>query len=215
MKVVLPETKTSLLINRNFEAFAFCTARAAIRHLITERVKGIDAVGNVVSWSGTDLPVKQTNVLRWYNNEVALLEDQPCLRSAPDTVTGKERFWAIPTILVCNHTFGIHRKIGNYVSLRVLYSTYKGICQYCLEKVPYQRATKDHIYPKSKGGTNDDFNLILSCKSCNGDKDNTYPYFNVKGKPVRPIKINGFALTVKSLNYIREEWKPFIGHLVE
>ena len=58
MKVVSPETKTSLLVNKNYQAFAFCTARAAIRHLMANRVKGLDADGNAVSWTGVDLELR-------------------------------------------------------------------------------------------------------------------------------------------------------------
>ena len=46
MKVVQPESKTSLLLNKNYQAFAFCTARAAIRHFMTGRVLGLDAENN-------------------------------------------------------------------------------------------------------------------------------------------------------------------------
>ena len=210
MIVVSPETKTSLLVNRNYQAFAFCTARAAIRHLMAERVKGIDADGNAVSWSGADLDLRGHSVLRWYNNEVSLYKDQPCLRSAPDTITGEEKQWAIPTILVCNHSFGVHRRSSENSSLRSIFNIYKGICQYCLEKVPFHKATKDHIYPKSKGGSNHDFNLVLACRDCNSAKDNQYPYFNVEGKEVKPMKISHFDIIVRNMPFIREEWKPFL-----
>lgn len=30
--------------------------------------------------------------------------------------------------------------------------------------------TVDHIMPKSKGGTDDDWNLVTACRSCNGKK---------------------------------------------
>lgn len=30
--------------------------------------------------------------------------------------------------------------------------------------------TVDHILPKSKGGTDDEYNLTLACRSCNGKK---------------------------------------------
>jgi 5-methylcytosine-specific restriction endonuclease McrA len=209
MTTVTPQTKTSLLVNRNYQAFAFCTARAAIKHLITGRVKGIDADGNTVSWTGTDVDLGEESTLRWFNNQVSLYPDQPCLRSAPDHVTGKERKWAIPTILVCTYHFGYRKKSGENVSLKVLYKAYKGICQYCLEKIPYSYATKDHAFPKSKGGTNHDFNLVLACRNCNSKKDNLYPFYNVEGKEVKPVNINYVSFVPEDL-IVREEWKPFL-----
>lgn len=207
MKIVSPESRTSLLINRLYQPFAFCTARAAIRHLMSDKVKGVDASGNVVSWMGADLNLTQ-NTLRWYNNEVSLFDDQPCLRSAPNMVTGEEHKWAIPTILVCNHTFGLHRRKGENVSLRSIYNAYKGVCQYCHEKIPYSSATKDHVFPKSQGGSNDDFNLVLACWMCNNKKDSQYPYFDKDGKPVKPKKLQRPCIIPEGLD-MREEWKPF------
>jgi 5-methylcytosine-specific restriction endonuclease McrA len=42
------------------------------------------------------------------------------------------------------------------------------ICGYCGKKA----RTVDHIHPKSKGGTEDESNLIACCKSCNQIKNN-------------------------------------------
>lgn len=206
MIVVAPEQKTSLLINRLYQPFSFCTARAAIRHLMSDKVKGIDAMGNVVSWSGADM----TNVssLRWFNNEVNLYEDQPCLRSAPDATTGYEKRWAIPTILVCNHSFGIHKRRGENCSLKTIYNVYKGVCQYCYEKIPYIRATKDHVMPKSLGGSNDDFNIVLACRECNNKKNNIFPFLDIHGKEVKPRNIHLRNIVPENVK-MREEWKPF------
>ena len=209
MIVVTPETKTSLLLNKNYQPFAVCTARAAFRHLITERVRGIDAAGNVVSWSGTEYDEHGQSSLRWFNNQINIYETQPCLRSGPDPITGEARKWAIPTILVCTHHFGYHKKPGASVSTRTLYKVYKGTCQYCYEKIPYSQATKDHAIPKSKGGTNDDFNLVLACRECNNRKDSIYPFYDINGKEVKPKKLQSFAF-VPDVNNIREEWKPYL-----
>jgi 5-methylcytosine-specific restriction endonuclease McrA len=86
---------------------------------------------------------------------------------------------------------------------------YKGTCQYCYEKIPYSQATKDHAIPKSKGGTNDDFNLVLACRECNNRKDSIYPFYDVNGKEVKPKKLQSFAF-VPDVNNVREEWKPYL-----
>ena len=45
-------------------------------------------------------------------------------------------------------------------------------CQYCGKKPPEVILHTDHIYPKSKGGQDDELNLITSCRDCNlGKKD--------------------------------------------
>ena len=209
MNIVLPETKTSLLLNRNYQAFAVCTARAAIRHLMTGRVKGMDSEGNVVTWSGTELDTHGNSSLRWYNNEVGLYPDHPCLRSAPNHATGQDRAWAIPTIIVCTYHWGHHRRGTYNVSTRTLYKIYKGVCQYCLQKIPFTAATRDHAIPKSKGGTNDDFNLVLACNKCNNTKDDIHPYHDVNGKEVKSKRVYTLSFVPDGIP-IRDEWLPFI-----
>jgi len=212
MNVVEPKTKTTLLLNKNYQPFAIITARAAIKHLMSERAKGIDALGNLVSWSGADMEQLKdgTSTLRWFNNEVSLFDNHPCLRSAPDPNTGEDRKWAVPTILVCSYHFGHNYRRGEYVSTKSVYKIYKGICQYCFEKVSLSKATKDHVYPKSKGGSNHDFNIVLACRDCNSKKDNHYPFFDINGNEPKPLKINNYYDFINEHVIIREEWKPFL-----
>lgn len=191
MAVVTPETKTTLLVNRNYQAFAFCTAKAAMRHFASGRAKGLDAESNT------------HDISTWITSYVQHHKNQPALRSAFQT-------WAVPTILVCNHTFGIHRKTGENVSLRSIFNAYKGICQYCYTKVSISNATKDHVFPKSKGGTNHDFNIVLACRDCNSAKDNNYPYYDINGKEVKPIKFSNFENMLRNMPELRDEWKPFL-----
>jgi 5-methylcytosine-specific restriction endonuclease McrA len=211
MKLVTPEERTTLLLNRHYQAFSFCSARAAIRHLITGRIKGMDADGNVASWDGSDIDSFQdvSNSLSWKDGTVKLFDLHPYLRSAPNVVTGEETRNFIPTIAICGHHFGFHARKGQTISLKSLYSIYKGICQYCLKHIPMSHATKDHVYPKSQGGSNDDFNLVLACRECNNAKDNIFPYHDVNGKEVKPKKFVCTRVPVPE-NDMRPEWKPFL-----
>lgn len=45
-------------------------------------------------------------------------------------------------------------------------------CQYCGKKPPKTPLEVDHVIPVSKGGTNDDYNLVTSCFDCNRGKGN-------------------------------------------
>jgi len=45
-------------------------------------------------------------------------------------------------------------------------------CQYCGAKPPKIPLEIDHIMPVSKGGNNEDYNLITSCFDCNRGKSN-------------------------------------------
>ena len=99
MKLVEPTTRTTLLLNRHFMAFSFCTARAAMRHLVTGRIKGMDADGNIMSWDGSDLDTYPTaNTLSWESGNITLFNEHPYLRSAPNPITGKESRKFIPQL---------------------------------------------------------------------------------------------------------------------
>ena len=44
------------------------------------------------------------------------------------------------------------------------------VCPYCLKVFPLAQGTRDHIIPKSRGGSNDPSNITLSCAECNQEK---------------------------------------------
>lgn len=51
-----------------------------------------------------------------------------------------------------------------------LYKKFKQQCFFCQEEILYSQATIDHLVPRSKGGTDDETNLVLACRTCNIDK---------------------------------------------
>jgi len=67
---------------------------------------------------------------------------------------------------------GISRKLKDAVWHRD-----RGLCFYCgafLTKGHPER-TLDHVIPKSKGGANRMWNLVISCRGCNSFKDDQEP----------------------------------------
>jgi hypothetical protein len=45
-------------------------------------------------------------------------------------------------------------------------------CWYCGKEMESSKLTKDHVFPRSKGGDNDMDNIIMVCKTCNSSKGN-------------------------------------------
>lgn len=87
-----------------------------------------------------------------------------------------------------------------------MYKRYKGMCQICGEHKPQAEMTLEHILPKSLHGTNDDFNLTMTCFTCNNKRGNMFPYESHTGKQLKPPKyINNLHVFSK----YREEWKRF------
>lgn len=62
------------------------------------------------------------------------------------------------------------RRIKKYIYLRD-----GERCYHCGKDLKINQVNIDHYNPKSKGGSNDDFNLVLSCRKCNKYKRSTVP----------------------------------------
>jgi CRISPR/Cas system Type II protein with McrA/HNH and RuvC-like nuclease domain len=62
-----------------------------------------------------------------------------------------------------------------HVDKHYLYHRDYGKCFFCGKELIYGKMSIDHYLPRSKGGTDDVFNLVTSCKNCNGTKRNTVP----------------------------------------
>ena len=62
-----------------------------------------------------------------------------------------------------------------HVDKHYLYQRDGRICYYCCKPMILGKVSLDHYLPRSAGGTDDIFNLVISCKSCNGQKKNLIP----------------------------------------
>jgi 5-methylcytosine-specific restriction endonuclease McrA len=195
MRPITPNARSTLCLNASYLPGGYFTARAAIRHLLKGTAKALDCHGNLHDWDS------------WQINSASYWNDPVCLRT-------KTTSFCVPTILILNHNFGLanrRKKGGKLISLRALYKIYRGQCQYCLGKIPYSQATRDHVYPKSKAGPNDDFNIVLACKKCNSLKGDIHPYPNKNGQDVRPIKITGMLYHAHFEHQdSRPEWSAFL-----
>ncbi|NLO83054.1 MAG: HNH endonuclease [Clostridiales bacterium] len=85
-------------------------------------------------------------------------------------------------------------------------------CRFCSKHLKYHQASLDHYLPKSQGGTNDVFNLILSCKNCNNTKKSSVP------DDYEELMINLFKIGVRD-RVIKASLPRFsakeIDHMVE
>ena len=195
MKSVIPTTRTTLVLTAGFNPCGFFSARSAIRNMMCGGVKAYDQHGNIHDWKS------------WIANDDSLAEDHPSLRSVNSE-------WAIPTVVVIPGYFGHfpkRKKRNRSINLRQLYHVYDGECQYCLKKIPFSQATRDHLKPRSKGGDNTESNIVLACKKCNSKKASNFPYFNVHGSEVKPKILNDveFTAIAEKVN-LRPEWKAFL-----
>lgn len=196
MTPIKTNSKSTLVLSASFNPIGFFTARSAIRNIIVGGVRGVDSAGNIYNWDN------------WIKR-IDFVDDQPCLR------TSRAEF-PVPTIVVIPGYFGNYsdakKKHTRTSSLRQIYHLYDSTCQYCKKEIPYKFATKDHVVPKSKGGTNFDSNIVLSCKKCNNKKASKFPYFDISGAEVQPkiLKDVEFSLRADRID-MRPEWEMFLN----
>lgn len=62
-----------------------------------------------------------------------------------------------------------------HVDKHYLYYRDGQVCYFCGKQMVYGKVSLDHYLPRSAGGTDDVFNLVISCKACNGQKKNQIP----------------------------------------
>lgn len=48
-------------------------------------------------------------------------------------------------------------------------------CTYCRKPLSIFTATQDHVIPVSKGGADEDDNIVLACYRCNSSKSDMLP----------------------------------------
>lgn len=58
---------------------------------------------------------------------------------------------------------------------QTLYPVSCGLCTYCLQPITYQKSVLEHMLPRSRGGTDDEENLTISCKDCDVAKKDCTP----------------------------------------
>lgn len=187
MKVVTSQCKTTLLLNNAWQPVNAITARAAFIHLMKGRIAALDKNNNVFY-----------SIEKW-NRDAEFFDDQPILRSAKEV-------WHIPTVIVVTNKF-FRRPKKKKMSLYEMAKMYGYVCQYCLNKFSLPDLTIDHIIPKSKGGSNEHDNLILSCFSCNTKKSSNTPWFNIKGEAPKPLTMPNLMLSTPN---IRKEWEFYL-----
>lgn len=66
--------------------------------------------------------------------------------------------------------YGVKQSVWRGISRRII-TRDGGICRYCGSCAEPMQC--DHVVPFTRGGTNDDTNLVAACSDCNRSKKNT------------------------------------------
>lgn len=87
---------------------------------------------------------------------------------------GTPSYLETPSIIaIKGHGFNPQRHAKVALSNRTLFGRDRHVCAYCGNRFPNSaHLSRDHILPKSRGGSNDWMNVVTACKVCNGKKGN-------------------------------------------
>lgn len=87
---------------------------------------------------------------------------------------GERSYLETPSIIaVKGRGFDLRKHATVALSNRTLFGRDRNICAYCGEHfVNFYRLSRDHILPRSRGGSNTWMNVVTSCRSCNAKKSN-------------------------------------------
>ncbi len=85
------------------------------------------------------------------------------------------------------------------------------ICQICNEKFEEDELVVDHIFPYGAGGSNEEYNLMVLCEECNGNKSARLDYYRgEEGKLKIMENIKRFVKTIPMIHDFGD-WLEKIG----
>jgi 5-methylcytosine-specific restriction endonuclease McrA len=106
-----------------------------------------------------------------FENKASVVEHHPTYK-----VKGVNKQFEVPTQIVLNRMIKSRRtfRTPSQLTQRNLFIRDKYMCQYCLrhksELKHDEFLTRDHVYPISKGGTDEWTNVVTACSTCNNKK---------------------------------------------
>lgn len=206
MKIVDPKTRSTLLLDSSWLPITLITARACFHHFLKDRVIALDLNHNQFKfdeWVDGFYHVEEDDNTEEIEVPVRISKNQPCMRSASEV-------WVLPSIVIVTGKFFRNNRNREY-SFDELCKYYKNTCQLCFEKFPKNELTKEHVYPRSKGGHNMNNNITITCRRCNCRKNNVTPYYDVSGKELTGTNLPANFLFIED-GLVRDEWNQFIWH---
>ena len=190
-----PGENVTLVLSHYWVPIGVTSAKDSIRKLYRES----DKPRSKCTILALDKHYCMKNWSQWIeSSRYDLFPNHPHLRASRDS-------FPVPTIILTTARWTY--KTNTQPTVKYMYKRYKGHCQICGEKKPMEDMSIEHILPKSLHGTNDDFNLTLTCKPCNNKRGNIYPYLGHDGKPLEPPRPLPFLHIFGSA---RDEWDTLL-----
>jgi 5-methylcytosine-specific restriction endonuclease McrA len=91
------------------------------------------------------------------------------------TIKGVTREYPFPSVVQVLTRFKRERQAIKFSRLNI-YSRDAFTCQYCLQQMPSEDLTFDHVIPRSHGGKTSWDNIVTCCIDCNSSKADRKPH---------------------------------------
>ena len=160
------------------------------------RILGLDVAGNPFKWLGAE------EAVHYYASDKVVWDlgtDLQVFHGGVQRKTGEQSLIAIkPIIAVRGETRQRYdRATINTHGNHLLFRRDHHVCAYCAQEFDAKDLTRDHVQPRSRGGSNDWVNSVTACKSCNHHKANRTPeeaHMMLHYLPYRPCRWEHFIL---------------------
>jgi hypothetical protein len=137
---------------------------------MTPHVLALDIAGNPFDWITPQAAVHYyaTDKVAWELGGEEFVFRGGISRTGVQSIIRGKPIIAIAGSEIMAKSLRIELPLGDNNAL--LFKRDRFTCAYCGEKFPDKTLSRDHIVPKSRGGTDDWMNCVTACKRCNQAK---------------------------------------------
>jgi 5-methylcytosine-specific restriction endonuclease McrA len=99
------------------------------------------------------------------------------LETYPEVVRSQYLTIPLPAVVVMRYMVRSRRRRGIFesASKTVVFTRDDFTCQYCGVRVGMRSGTRDHVFPRSRGGGDTLSNVVTACQACNSRKEDRTP----------------------------------------
>lgn len=137
------------------------------------RILRLNISGQPVDWASWQDAVclYARDLVAWTLGEAVLR-----LRGGHSRIDGNRTTVDIHSIIACGGRRTPHGRSTPALTNAALFGRDRNLCLYCGHVFPDASLTRDHVVPKSRGGTDEWDNVVAACKRCNHHKGNRLPH---------------------------------------
>ena len=133
-------------------------------------VLALDVSGTPRQWISNEdaISYQATDSVAWSMGDVVVR-----YRGGTQKTGTKSYLECASIIAIKGHGFNPHKHAKVALSNRTLFGRDRMMCAYCgTQHASAGKLSRDHIVPRSRGGSDAWMNVVTACRSCNSKKDN-------------------------------------------